>query len=159
RMFTLGLEEKEWVAPEVTGPVHHCGVEAASHRGRAGDGIGAGGLADPGLDVDDRLGAVTRHRHSRERKMATVRSIQVRGQRSELLDPRNGAHTDLAGGIFPGVLPGTGCRANQPGKGMPATVTWYTGPVASAIKSRGGGFSGHERCLGIDNDSCSRAAG
>ena len=78
-------------------------------------GIGAGGLADLDLDVDDRLGAVARHRHSRERKMATVRSIQVRGQRSELLDLCNGAHTDLAGGILPGVLPGTGCRTNREG--------------------------------------------
>src|SRR5208337_5043424 len=136
RMFTLGLEEKEWVAPEVTGPIHHRGVEAASHRGRAGDGIGAGGLADPGLDVDDRLGAVTRHRHSRERKMATVRSIQVRGQRSELLDLCNGAHTDLAGGILPGVLPGTGCRTNREGSGRSTrgTDTSIVSQVFSIVK-------------------------
>ena len=37
-------------------------------------------------------------------------------------------------------------------------LRWYTGQVASAIKS-GGGFSSHETCLGIGNDSCSRAAG
>jgi hypothetical protein len=38
-------------------------------------------------------------------------------------------------------------------------LRWYTGQFASAIKSRGGGFSSHETCLGIGNDSCSRAAG
>ena len=109
RMLALGLEEHQRVAPEVLAAVHHRGVEAAAHRRRAGDRIGTSGLADVDLDVDDRLGAVARRRHSRKRKMTAVRSIQMRGQCSDLLDPRNGAHTDLAGGILPGVLTGTGC--------------------------------------------------
>ena len=110
RVLALGLEEEERVAPEVVHPVHDRGVEAASHRGRAGDGIGTRGLADMDLDVNHRLGTVARRWHSRIRKMAAVRFFEMRGQHSDLLDLRNGAHTDLAGGIFPGLLSGTVAR-------------------------------------------------
>ena len=42
--------------------VHDGGVEAAAHGGRAGDRVGAGGLGDVDLDVDDGLGAVAGRR-------------------------------------------------------------------------------------------------
>src|SRR5207253_1639500 len=57
-VFALGLEEHEGVTPEVRLAVHHRGVEAAAHGGRAGDGVGPRRLGDVDLDVDDGLGAV-----------------------------------------------------------------------------------------------------
>ena len=58
RVLAFRLEEHQRIAPEVLVAVHHGRVEAAAHRGRAGDRVGPGRLGDVDLDVDDGLGAV-----------------------------------------------------------------------------------------------------
>src|SRR5262249_13872366 len=60
RVLALGLHEDQLIAPEVGHSVGDRLVEPTPHRGRAGDGIGAGALRDPGLDPDNRLRAIAR---------------------------------------------------------------------------------------------------
>ena len=65
RVLAFRLEEHQRVAPQVLVAVHDGGVEAAAHRGRAGDRVGPRRLGDVDLDVDDGLGAVAGGRNAR----------------------------------------------------------------------------------------------
>src|SRR5262249_8698717 len=96
-VLALGLEEHERVAPEVGRPVHDRGVEAAPHRGRAGDRVGARRLADPDLDVDDGLGAVAGGGNPRVREMLPVGLLELGIRLIDRPDARDSAHADLAG--------------------------------------------------------------
>ena len=111
RVLALRLDEDERVAPEVRRPVHDRGVEAAAHRGRAGDRIGAGRLADPDLDVDDGLGAVARGRDPGIREMPSVGFLEMRICLIDLPDARDSAHADLAGAVPHDASSGTGGRS------------------------------------------------
>ncbi len=64
-VLALRLEEHEQVAPEIAIAIHDGRVEAAAHRGRAGDRIGPGGLGNVDLDVDHGFRAVTGGRNAR----------------------------------------------------------------------------------------------
>src|SRR5437879_1037349 len=57
-MFALWLKEDQGIAPKVGLAVHDGGVVAAAHGGRAGYGIGACGLGDVDLHMDDGLRAI-----------------------------------------------------------------------------------------------------
>src|SRR5205807_7479087 len=58
------FKEEERVAPKVRLTVHDRGVEPAAHGRRTGDRVSARRLRDVDLDMDHRLGAVTRRRNA-----------------------------------------------------------------------------------------------
>src|SRR3954447_5282526 len=59
-MLALGLDEYELLAPKIWHAIDDGLVEAAAHRGRAGDRKGARALRDSGLHPDHGFGPVAR---------------------------------------------------------------------------------------------------